>query len=57
MTTRTFIVKSLQRLRVNKLAHKLYHRYVHGFDAADNFRDAVCESSSGSDGGGERAND
>ncbi|MGH6918687.1 MAG: TylF/MycF/NovP-related O-methyltransferase [Geminicoccaceae bacterium] len=35
MTTRTLIVKSLQRFRVNKLAHKIYYRYVHGFDAAN----------------------
>jgi O-methyltransferase len=35
MTTRTLIVKSLQRFHVNKLAHKLYYRYVHGFDAAN----------------------
>jgi O-methyltransferase len=35
MTTRTLIVKSLQNLGVNKLAHKIYYRYVHGFDAAN----------------------
>jgi hypothetical protein len=35
MSTRTLIVKSLQRLHVNKFAHKLYYRYVHGFDAAN----------------------
>jgi hypothetical protein len=35
MTTRTLIVKSLQRFRVNKFAHKIYYRYVHGFDAAN----------------------
>jgi O-methyltransferase len=35
MTTRTLIVKSLQRFHVNKIAHKLYYRYVHGFDAAN----------------------
>jgi O-methyltransferase len=35
MTTRTMIVKSLQRLHANKLAHKIYYRYVHGFDAAN----------------------
>lgn len=35
MTTRTLIVKSLQRARVNKLAHKVYYRYVHGFDSAN----------------------
>jgi O-methyltransferase len=35
MTTRTFIVKSLQLLRVNKLAHKIYYRHVHGFDTAN----------------------
>jgi O-methyltransferase len=35
MTTRTLIVKSLQRFRVNKLAHKVYYRYLHGFDAAN----------------------
>jgi O-methyltransferase len=35
MTTRTMIVKSLQRFGVNKLAHKVYYGYVHGFDAAN----------------------
>ena len=35
MTMRTLVVKSLQRFRVNKLAHKIYYRYVHGFDAAN----------------------
>jgi O-methyltransferase len=35
MSTRTLIVKSLQRLHVNKFAHRLYYRYMHGFDTAN----------------------
>ena len=35
MSARTLIVKSLQHLRVNKVAHKVYYGYVHGFDAAN----------------------
>jgi hypothetical protein len=35
MSARTLIVKSLQHLHVNKVAHKLYYGYVHGFDAAN----------------------
>jgi O-methyltransferase len=35
MSTRTLLVKSMQRLHVNKFAHKFYYRYVHGFDAAN----------------------
>jgi O-methyltransferase len=35
MTTRSLIVKSLQQLGVNKVAHRVYYRYVHGFDAAN----------------------
>ena len=35
MSARTLIVKSLQRLHVNKFAHRLYYRYMHGFDAAN----------------------
>jgi hypothetical protein len=29
------VVRSLQKTRLNKLAHHLYYRYIHGFDSAD----------------------
>lgn len=35
MSTRTLIVKSLQHLGVNKVAHKIYYRYAHGFNPAN----------------------
>lgn len=31
---RPLIVKALQKTRLNKLAHKIYYNYVHGFDTA-----------------------
>ena len=31
---RVLIVKFLQKTKLNKLAHKIYYRYVHGFDTA-----------------------
>ncbi len=35
MNTRQFIVKVLHKTRLNKLAHKIYYKYVHGFDTAN----------------------
>lgn len=32
MTMRTTVVKTLRTLRLNKVAHKIYYRYVQGFD-------------------------
>ncbi|MBA3563316.1 MAG: hypothetical protein H0W33_04805 [Gammaproteobacteria bacterium] len=34
MTARTIIVKLLQKTRLNRVAHRLYYRYLHGFDTA-----------------------
>ncbi|THB76186.1 MAG: hypothetical protein D6B25_10255 [Desulfobulbaceae bacterium] len=38
---RPHIVKSLQKTKLNRLAHKLYYSYVHGFNTAN---DAVLEA-------------
>ena len=35
MTARSLLVTLLQRMRINKTAHKIYYRYLHGFDAAN----------------------
>lgn len=35
MNSRQLIVKILQKTRLNKLAHKIYYKYVHGFDTAN----------------------
>jgi len=32
---RPYIVKALQKAKVNRLAHRVYYRYVHGFDTAN----------------------
>lgn len=33
-TSRRLIVRTLQELRLNKVAHKIYYRYVHGFNTS-----------------------
>ena len=33
---RPLIVKCLQKTRLNRIAHRLYYQYVHGFDTANN---------------------
>ena len=32
---RSWVVKLLNRTRLNKLAHHLYYQYIHAFDAAN----------------------
>ncbi len=32
--SRIFVIKMLQKLRINKIAHHFYYNYLHGFDTA-----------------------